>query len=54
MLSLGAGLTVGTISITAAELAILCGTGVALYGIHKNRKVKMKYNDDGTVEIDVE
>ena len=52
LLSLGA--TVGTISITAAELAILCGTGGALYGNHKNRKVKMKYNDDGSVEIDVE
>lgn len=55
LLGLGAaGLTVGTLSITTAELAIICGTSIALYGIHKNRQVKMKYNGDGSVEIDVE
>ena len=55
LLGLGAaGLTVGTLTITTSELAILCGTSVALYGIHKNRQLKMKYNCDGSVEIDVE
>lgn len=49
-----AGLTVGALTISAAELAILCGTSIALAAILKGRKVKVKFNDDGTVELDVE
>lgn len=44
---------------TTAELLILCTTGVGLgalgvaaYGIHKNRKVKLKFNANGSVNLD--
>lgn len=46
----GAGLTVGSITITAAELAILCGFALGAYGI--SRGCKVKFSADGSVEID--
>lgn len=54
----GLGLTIGTITITAGELAILlgipAGTLVTIYGIHKNKKIRMAYRKDGGVEMIVE
>lgn len=44
------GLTVGTITISAAELAILLGGVVALTGIVSGGKVTFK--NDGSVEFD--
>lgn len=50
----GVTLAVGkfTLSLSAVELAILCGTGLGAYGLAKNRKFKLKFAADG-VEIDV-
>ncbi len=42
-----------SLTITAAELAILCGTAVSIYGLSKNRKLKLTYREDGAVEIDL-
>ena len=42
-------LTIGTVTISAVELAIILGFALAAYGIHKNCKVK--FNKDGSVEI---
>ncbi len=42
----GAGLTIGTVVISTAELAIICGTVIAITGILKNAKVE--FNPDGS------
>lgn len=44
------GLTVGTITISTAELAILCGTAVAIVGIASGARVK--FNSDGSVTVE--
>lgn len=43
-------LTVGTVTISAAEIAVILGGTAAIYGIHKGYKVK--YNPDGSVEVE--
>lgn len=48
-----AGLTVGTVTISTAELAILVGGAVALVAILKDKKVKLVFNKDGSVELEV-
>lgn len=51
--SIGAGamaLTVGTVSVSVAELAILVGGVIAVLGVLKGAKVK--FNSDGSVEIE--
>ena len=49
--ALGAmGLTLGTITISIGELALLLGAALAAYGIYKNCKVK--FNMDGSVTIE--
>ena len=45
----GLGLTIGSVTITAGELAILVGGSLAAYGIHKGYDIK--FNGDGSVEI---
>ena len=52
--SIAAAGATATITITTAELAILCRTSVALAAILTGRKVKLKFKDDGSVELDVE
>ncbi len=49
--AVGMGLTIGSITISATELALLCGTAVALYGIHKDSKVEFKVNEKGEPEV---
>ena len=44
------GLTIGAITISIGELALLLGAALAAYGIKKNLKVK--FNMDGSVTID--
>jgi len=44
-----AGLTVGTLTITAAELALFIGGAVAIYGLSKGYKVK--FHPNGEVEL---
>ena len=44
------GLTIGTITISIGELALLLGAALAAYGIYKNCKVK--FNMDGSVTIE--
>lgn len=46
----GAGLTVGTVVISTTELAIICGTIIALAGILKGAKIT--YNADGSVVVE--
>jgi hypothetical protein len=41
-----------TVCVTAAELAILCGTGLAAYGLYKDRKIKLAFRPEG-VEVQV-
>ena len=49
--ALGAmGLTIGTITISIGELALLLGAGLAVYGIYK--KCKVTFNKDGSVTIE--
>ena len=49
--ALGAmGLTIGTITISIGELALLLGASLAAYGIYKNCEVK--FNMDGSVTIE--
>ena len=45
------GLTVGTVTITVAELAILVGGTVAITAILKGYK-KVKMNSDGSIELE--
>lgn len=47
--AIGAGLTIGTVTISTTELAIICGTVIALKGIDKGCKVK--FSPDGGVEV---
>ena len=44
------GLTIGTITISIGELALLLGAGLAVYGIYK--KCKVTFNKDGSVTIE--
>ena len=44
------GLTIGIITISIGELALLLGAALAAYGIYKNCKVK--FNMDGSVTIE--
>ena len=44
------GLTIGTITISIGELALLLGAGLAAYGIYKGCKVT--FNKDGSVTIE--
>ena len=44
------GLTVGVVTISATELAIIVGGTVALYGI--KRGCKVTFNSDGTVVVE--
>lgn len=44
------GLTIGTVSVSATELAILCGFTLGFFGIIKGASIK--YNSDGSVEIE--
>lgn len=49
------GLTIGTVTISTAELAIICGTVIATAGILKGGKVNFKVNaKDGSVEVEFE
>lgn len=45
-----AALTVGTVSLTALELAILCGFVIAMTGVLKGAKVT--FNSDGSVTVE--
>ncbi len=50
-----AGLTVGTITISAAELTIICGTAIAITGILKGGKVRFVTSaQDGSVAVEFE
>ena len=44
------GLTIGTITLSIGELALLLGAGLAVYGIYK--KCKVTFNKDGSVTIE--
>lgn len=44
------GLTVGTVTISTAELAILCGFIIGMTGLLKGAKIK--FCSDGTVEVE--
>ena len=44
------GLTLGTITISIGELALLLGAALAAYGIYKNCKVT--FNKDGSITIE--
>lgn len=49
------GLTIGTVTISTAELAIICGTVIATAGILKGGKVNFKVNaKDGSIEVEFE
>lgn len=48
-LTASAALTVGTVTISAAELAIICGFALGMYGLSKGYKVK--FNPNGSVEL---
>ena len=47
----GLGLTVGAVTISAAELAILVGGSVTVYGIYKGYNVEFKSGPDGLVVV---
>lgn len=50
-----AGLTAGTLTITAAELAIICGTAIAITGILKGGRVRFVTSaQDGSVSVEFE
>ncbi|WP_407403686.1 hypothetical protein [Sodaliphilus sp.] len=49
-----AGLTIGAVTISIAELAIICGTALAGLAILKDKKVKVSKNSDGSITLDVE
>lgn len=48
------GLTAGSLTMSAGELAIICGTFLAALGIGMRCKVHCGYNSDGSVELNVE
>lgn len=47
------GLTIGGVTISAAELSIILGGGIAITGVLKGKKVKLHFNDNGTVTLEV-
>ena len=50
-----AGLTVGSVTLTAAELAIICGTAIAITGILKGGRVRFVTSaQDGSVSVEFE
>lgn len=42
-----AGLTIGTLTMTTAELAIICGFALGTFGIYKGSKVEFKMTSEG-------
>lgn len=46
------GLTIGALTISLGELALILGAALAAYGISKNRKVKLKMAPNG-VELEI-
>lgn len=46
-----AGLTIGTVTISAAELAILCGLVLGAIALRKGYR-RIKFNPDGSIEIE--
>lgn len=50
MTGLTVGTTVGTVTISTAELAILCGFIIGMTGLLKGAKIK--FCSDGTVEVE--
>ena len=44
------GLTVGSVTITTTELAIICGTVLVIIG----HKVHITFNNDGTINMDID
>ena len=49
------GLTAGSVTVTTAELAMICGTVIAMAGVIKGGRVKFKVNaKDGSVEVEFE
>lgn len=49
----GVALTVGTVTISVAELIIIVGGTIAAIGILMGKKVTLKFRPDGCVEVDV-
>ncbi len=48
------GLTVGAVTISAAELAIIFGGSTVIIAVLKGRKVKLRHiGKDGTVEMEI-
>lgn len=52
--AIATGLTIGETTISTMELALICGTTVASLAILKDKKVNAKYNDDGSVELNID
>lgn len=48
------GFTIGTLTMSAGELAIVCGTALAALGIGMRCKVRCGYFSDGSVGLNVE
>lgn len=48
------GFTLGTLTMSAGELAIICGTALAALGISMRCKVRCGYFSDGSVGLNVE
>ncbi len=46
------GLTIGSVSISSLDLAIIVGGALGMYGIHS--KCKVTFNNDGTVVVEPE
>lgn len=44
---LAAGATIGAVTLSTAELAIICGTAVAITGIFKKAEIEIEYGPDG-------
>ena len=52
LLATGAGLTIGTLTISAAELAVTLGSGLAFYAIKNGKLKNISYGADGSVALD--
>lgn len=52
LLATGAGLTVGTLTISATELAIILGSGLAFYAIKNGKLKNISYSADGSVTLE--
>lgn len=48
------GLTAGTLTMSTVELAIICGTSLGALGLLVGRGVHVKYNSDGSANLDIE